>query len=73
MDKTKEITVRVSDDVFGEIRTELVLKRACGNLFGILDEFCMRFVKAIENGETALDLVMKDDPVAKKPYKRRKK
>lgn len=69
----KEITVKVSDNCFAEIRTNLIFKQMTGNLYGILDEFCARFVKAIEDGETLMELELKadKDPAAKKP--RRKK
>jgi len=62
----KEINLKISDRVYNELRSSIMIKGIAGALYGTADAFITRIVKGIEDGEADLTLTFKDgDPERK--------
>ena len=66
----KKLTIHLSDHVVSELDNAIRIKAMCGALFGLVDEFVTRIVKAIKNQDTEIFLETKKDRM--KSVKRRK-
>lgn len=55
----KKIELHIDDKVFKELRSHVGIKGMCGNLYGVIDAFNVKIIKAIENGDKELHLSFK--------------
>ena len=47
-----EIKLKIDEDVYGEMRTHLLLREMTGEAGGILDAVLLRIIQSIEKGNT---------------------
>ncbi len=59
-EERREITIRLDEEVYKRIRSELGFKKLCGNTHGVLDEFLAMTVHSIEKGEKTLSLELNE-------------
>lgn len=58
---TKKLTIQMTDRVFDELQTMLTIKKISGGMYGAMDEFFMKMLKAIDKGDRCLDLSFKEE------------
>jgi len=59
----KELNLKISDMVYNEIKNEIGVKKLSGSLYGSLDLFIVKVVRAIEKGDVQIKLAFKEgDP-----------
>ena len=58
---TKKITLELTDRVYSELKSDLILKKMSGNLFGTQDEMFMKLMKALHEDQAVLLLAYKDE------------
>jgi len=62
----KEINLKISDRVYNELRSSIMVKGIAGALYGTADAFITRVIESIEKGDDDLTLTFKDgDPERK--------
>jgi len=55
----KTIIIKISDSVFKEIRTHMNIRGMTGEACGVVDEFVVKFIEAIEKELPELTLQLK--------------
>jgi hypothetical protein len=58
----KEINLKISDRVYSELKSSIIVKGIAGALYGTADAFITRLIKGIEDGDSEITLAYKDDP-----------
>lgn len=58
---TKKITLELTDRVYSELKSDLIIKKMSGNLYGTQDEMFMKLMKALRDNEPELALAYKDE------------
>lgn len=61
----KEINLKISDQVYSELKTTIAVKGLAGALYGTVDAFITRLIESIEEGKDDLTLAFKNDPERK--------
>jgi len=46
----KKITLKIDDDVFGKLRSTIIIKMASGNFTGTIDAFIKKLIDKIDEG-----------------------
>ena len=59
----KTLKINIDDPVYNRLKLHTLLRRANGGLTGIIDEFSVMIITAIEKGEDEVTLVNKKDGV----------
>jgi len=57
----KEITLKVSDKVFSELKSSLGIRTMCGNAYGIQDAVISKLLRSLEANDSELELVLKEE------------
>lgn len=52
----KKILLKIEDDVYNNFKSEIGIKKICGNLFGIPDQFNCLIIQAIEKGRKEIHI-----------------
>jgi len=60
-DYTKKITIQMTDRVYEELKSSLIIKKMSGNLYGTGDEVFYKLMDALNNNEPELFLAYKDE------------
>jgi hypothetical protein len=55
--KTKEILIKIDDNIFQDIKQEAGLKIFLGEAYGALDEFIVLFIKSVEKGLPTIHVI----------------
>jgi hypothetical protein len=59
----KELNLKISDRVYNELRSSIIVKGIAGALYGTADAFITRVIKGIEDNQEELIIAFKkDDP-----------
>jgi hypothetical protein len=59
----KTITLNIDDEVFDELKSDVIGKQVTGNNFGLSYEFMKLIVKSIEDGKVEKSIVLKKHEV----------
>lgn len=65
----KEINLKISDEVFDEIKSSIITKKICGSFFGSQDEFCNLIMVAIDKNMKIVSII-REKPKKKKRKKK---
>jgi len=57
----KEIKLKMSEEIFSEIQNDICVKHMCGSLYGTIDSFAYKIIKAIKEGQDECVLIMKKE------------
>ena len=60
-DYTKKITLQITDRVYAELKSSLIVKKMGGSLYGPQDEVFMKLMKALKDNEPELYLAYKGE------------
>lgn len=58
---TKKLTIQMTDKVFQELMSTLVIKKISGGMYGTMDEFFMKMIRAMEENTPTLDISFKEE------------
>lgn len=56
---SKEVLIVMSDEVYGILKSEMGIKKMCGNICGVTDEILMKIIATIETENDKLILEKK--------------
>lgn len=57
----KEITLKIDDKAYGEIKQHMGVKKIVGGIAGIEDAFVILIIKSIEANEKEIEIKLKEE------------
>ena len=58
---TKKLTIQTTERVFKELKSTLVIKKISGGMYGSMDEFLIKMIRAMEENTPTLDISFKEE------------